>query len=187
MAKIDRKLNIVFEVETAAGATAHICSTPVNEMVFDKFCLIMAKAYGMLIREGTVVVTGPRIAARIVKKIAEQEGTWEGADGVQLGLHQEIRRLTQVMYAGKGGWETLPLDDAQRMGILDSEACADVENQLMFFTLASWMARGKPYVMLMADLKTYWELQQTSLPPMEYLASLRTSTKVESSSAKVAA
>lgn len=186
MARIDKRLNITFETETADGATAYVYSTPINEMIFDKFCIILAKAYGMIIREGLGIAAGPRVASRIVKKIAMDEGTWDGTDGVNLGLLQELRRLTQIMFVGKNGWDLMTLDDAQKAGVLDTESVSDVENQLMFFTLASWMIRGKQYLLLMEELRRFWGMRSTQLQPMDYLASLRTSTTQESSSVKEA-
>jgi hypothetical protein len=57
-------------------------------------------------------MSGPRVAAMILKDKAIELGVWDGPEGVERGLIQEIRRLANVFVPTDKGWETIPINEA---------------------------------------------------------------------------
>jgi hypothetical protein len=93
-------------------------------------------------------------------------------------LLTEIWRLSNVMMLSKKGWETLPLHDAIDRQMLDSDAIAEVQNTLCFFTVASWFHSMKERIDLYTLMNGYGA-QTTASDCTEYMSSLRTSTPAE--------
>ena len=107
----------------------------------------------------------------------------EGDSGAS-ALLSELRRLTSVVIPGPSGWEAVPIEGALASGRLAEDDWADAEASIVFFTC---VLSGTPR----RDLKgmQQWAAsllggQTTSSPPMEWAASLRTSTEDEPTEAK---
>src|ERR1017187_2795821 len=112
--EISKSLNLVCPVETEGG-TIYIHSTPIRKETFKEYFLILSKTLNQLYAEGVSQITGPRIAALMLKKIAEEDGTWETVGkriGIKDGLMNEIKRLSNVVLATEQGWKTIPVADA---------------------------------------------------------------------------
>src|ERR1017187_5798377 len=137
--QIDKNLNLVIPVERADGSVAHVFSTPIGRMVFEKYYMVIARTYNTIYNGGLGIMSGPRVAAMVLKEIAISIDAWDGQEGVERGLMQEIRRLTTVLALGENGWEPLPIHEAIAKGILDEDDVSEVENALVFFTVAFHM------------------------------------------------
>ena len=180
MARIDSKLNIVVPLPRDSG-TIYIHSTPLSREVFETYYMVIAKSFSALFAENLNVVSGPRVAALVVKTIAKQMGVWEGAGGVQGGLFAEIRRLTNVlMPTEKNGLESFPFQALIDKKILDEDEIAEVESLIVFFILNSAMHRKQYLPRILEGMCDLWAIQTTQLNATEYLASLRTSTEAGS-------
>src|SRR5215469_15371938 len=124
--RFDRRLNLVIPVDTTAGEV-QVFSTPIGRPTFERYYRVLARAWSVVATMGGVA-SGPRVAAMELRQTAIDVGTWDdvGSDvGVQRGLLEEIRRLTNVLVPRSrddgGGWEMIPLMDAVRAGTLDEE------------------------------------------------------------------
>lgn len=183
--KLDKKLNLVIPVETAESEI-FVHSTLISRDIFEKYAFILSKTLSVLYEEGLTVFAGPRIAAMMLKKLAVEAAVWEGPDGVENGLMNEIRRLTNVVMPSEEGWKTTPYYEAVKGNLVDQEARDEIEGNIVFFTCVSVMHRRKEVPGLLAGMNEVWDTQNTSLNCTEWANSLPTSIEEESSGETVA-
>jgi hypothetical protein len=178
--KLDRKLNIVLDVETEAG-TIHVHSVPISREVFEDNFLVISRAFTAVYTNGLGPVTGPRVAALLLKQEAQTLNAWERT---QQSLMAEIYRLTNVIAPGENGWETMPFDIAKKRGILNPDTAAEVENCIVYFTCASSIHLRAEMAVALDGLRTLWGAQTTSSNVTEFMRSLPTSTPEENTGEK---
>jgi hypothetical protein len=171
MTTIDKKLNLVVPV---AGGWVH--AVPISYAIFEKYFLPISKAFAQVYSEGLGTLAGPRVAHLLLKKIAIEDQVWEGIEGVENGLMNEIIRLSNFISPGDHGWGTLPLYEAIRQQKLDEEEVSEVLNALVFFTLTSLMHKKDERARTFAGVMHFWRAQTTLLDSTAFLASLPTST-----------
>lgn len=173
---LNRKLNLVLSVDTEKGP-AHIHSCPIAREVFEDNFLVISRAFTAVYTNGLGPVTGPRVAALLLKEEAKKLGVWERT---QQSLLAEIYRLTNVVAPGDSGWETMPFDVAKKRGVLDDDAAAEVENCIVYFICASSIHLRAEMAVAMEGLNTLWSAQTTLSNVTEYMHSLPTLTAEES-------
>jgi hypothetical protein len=172
---LNRKLNLVLSVDTDKGPV-HIHSCPIGREVFEDNFLPISRAFTAVYTNGLGPVTGPRVAALLLKQESKTLGVWERT---QQSLLAEIYRLTNVIAPEENGWETMPFDVAKKRGILNEDAAAEVENCIVYFTCASSIHLRAELAVALEGLNTLWNAQTTLLNCTEYMRSLRTSTVEE--------
>lgn len=183
--KLDKKLNFIVPIEEADGTKRYVHSAPVGEAVFDKFFMTIGQAFNEIYGGGLGMLAGPRVAAKLIRRIAERTETLDGPDGVEAGFFGNIRRLSSyVAPRGDGSWEPIPLDEALAKGLLSAEDASEVENALAFFTVASCMHRRSELPTILEVVSRIWDAQTSSSNSTEFSASLRTSTAPENTGAK---
>ena len=184
--RINRKLNIVFPVDTEEHGTIHVHSTPISREVFERHFLVISKTFAALYAEGLTVLAGPRVAAMMLRRVAENtargdgSNEWNAVDGIERALMPEMRRLTNVLIPTPAGYEVLPYQEVVSRKMLDPDDVSEVEGVLAFFTVASSMHRADALVGILAGLNSLWAVQTTSQSCTEYRDSLLTSTQEES-------
>ena len=185
--RLNRKLHLVIPVEQGP-VTAFVHSTPIGGDVFDTFFLPISKAFAAIYQEGLSVVSGPRVAAKMLKAVSTNLGIWDSdskdperiAMTVKGGLITEIHRLTNVFVpTTERGWSMMPLDDAIRAGALDAEDVEEVENAVVFFTLGWLMHKRSDRQAVLEGAASLWGAQVTSSDCTEFSDSLRTSTAAD--------
>jgi hypothetical protein len=176
MIRINRHLNLVIPVTLADGAQVFVHSTPISSDVFDTFFMPIAKTFAAIYSEGLGIVAGPRIADKMLRKVSQDLGVWEGSTGVQNGLIAEMHRLTNVLAAGKKGWEMWPFDEAKTKGLIDKDDAAEIEAALCFFTVTSAMHRKADLHEILGGAMKLWGAQIEPLSCTEYMNSLPMST-----------
>lgn len=175
--KIDKQLNLVLPVYTEEKVTAYVHSAPIGRPVFERHFRLISRAFNEIFSQGHGIMGGPRIAALLIKTIATEQGNWEGTDGVERTLIEEIRRLTNVVSPDTTGrWETLPLMEALNSGVISEDDFHEIENALSFFTVGSHMLHKTEIRGVMASALGIWSAQLTSLNTTEFMNSLQTST-----------
>ncbi len=172
---LNRKLNIVLSVETEKGPV-HIHSTPIGREVFEDNYLVISRAFTQVYTHGLGPVTGPRVAALLLRDEAKKLGVWEHT---QQSLMAEIYRLTNVIAPSENGWEQFPFNVAKARGIMDADTAAEVENCLVYFTCASSVHLRAELTVALEGLSTLWGAQTTSSNVTEYQRSLPTWTPEE--------
>jgi hypothetical protein len=178
--RIDKRLNLVIPVERADGFKVFVHATPVSSDLFEVYWEPVSKAFANIYSGGYSVVAGPRIAAKMLRKVSTEMGVWEGQNGVQQGLVAEIHRLTNVFAPGKRGWEMVPFDEAKKTH-LDSDEASEIEGALCFFTVASLTHRKADLPAVLAGAADLWGAQTTLLGCTEFMNSLPTSIETENS------
>lgn len=185
-ATISRRLNIVLPpVETEKGLL-YIHSQPVGRSVFDACYRPMARAMSTLISDGIGPITGPSVA--MLQLLSEADLMGDG-DKVRNLLMSEIRRLTNCALVGgdkPGSDNQLPYAVACQQKLLDEDQQSEVENILVYFTLASWVRipAGLSSGMGLEGLQQLWNVQISSSTLTEYMRSLPTSTPDENTGEK---
>lgn len=177
--RIDAKLNIVVEIETSDGSI-FVHSTPISNDVFEKYFLVISKTFAALISQGLSFVSGPRVAALMLKKVATDMGVWDGVDGVQNGLMAEIRRSSNVMFPTPAGWQMIPYHTAIEREMLDAQDVNECDGIIAFFICASAMSR-RSEIGPVLDQMVMWGARSTSFNCLAYRDSLPTSTPAETS------
>lgn len=178
--KLNRKLNLVLTLESDNG-NVYIHSTPIGREVFEDNFLVISRAFTSVYTNGLGPVTGPRVAALLLKQEANALGVWEKT---QQSLMAEMYRLTSVILPGENGWETMPFDIARKRGIIDNDVASEVENSLVYFTCASSIHLKTELTVALEGLSTLWGAQTTSSNATEYMNSLPTLTQEENTGEK---
>jgi hypothetical protein len=177
--KINSKLNIVIEVEGEAG-TFFVHSTPLSREVYERYFIIISQTFAKIISGGMSVISGPSIAALMLRKVAQDMNAWEGDDGVKNGLFAEMRRISNVVLPGPSGWQTMPLQSAINRQALSEDDVAEVEGIIAFFICTSAISRKNDLPPILDRLEA-WGARATLLNCTEYAASLPISTPAETS------
>lgn len=178
--KIDRNLSLVMQVQTAKNGLVYIHSASIGRSVFEQFYLELGKVFSQCfdsVNQAHLALSAPQLAYPALKSIATKAGNWDGAGGVKFGLINEIIRLTNVVFAGENGWESLPFDVAVKREILDEDEEAEALSSLVFFTAISKVAPKdlKNSFLEMAGSLRNWEL--TSSDFMVFMNGLPILTK----------
>jgi len=186
--KIDRNLNLVMQVQTEKNGLIYIHSSSISRSVFEQFYLELGKVFSQCfdsVNQAHLALSAPQLAYPALKSIAQKAGNWDGAGGVKFGLINEIIRLTNVVFAGENGWESIPLDTAVKREILDEDEEAETLSSLVFFTAISKVAPKdlKNSFLEMAGSLRNWEL--TSLDATAFMNGLPILTKKGSTGKKV--
>jgi len=168
--RIDKRLNLVTEVQTENGSV-FVHSAPISREVFEKYFLVISKTFAAIIAEGLSFVSGPRVAALMLKKVASDSGVWEGNDGVNKGLMAEIRRLSNVSMPSENGWKSVPFQDVIDKGLMDEADIAEVEGLVAFFICASAMSR-RIEIRSVLERMSVWGSSITLLNSTEFADSL---------------
>ena len=172
---LNRKLNLVLSVDTDTGPI-HIHSTPIGREVFEDNFLVISRAFTQVYTHGLGPVTGPRVAALLLRDEAKKLGVWERT---QQSLMAEVYRLTNVVAPTENGWETFPFDVAKKRGLLDDDMAAEVENCIVYFICASSIHLRAELAVATEGLSTLWNARTTSSNVTEYMRSLQISTPTE--------
>jgi len=180
--KIDKRLNIVIPIERG-----HVHSMPISRAIFDKYFLTISKTFATIYAEGLGFMAGPRVAALLLKKVAQDCGEWDGEEGVANGLMNEIVRLSNVVIQDDGIWKTIPLHNAIDKDVLNEEERSEVINALVFFTCASSMHKRTDLSAVLSGMGSIWGGQTTLSDSTEFAASLPISTPEDSTGQKATA
>lgn len=176
--RIDKRLNLVMPLQTEIG-TIFVHSCPIRREIFEKYFLIISKTFAAIYSEGLNIIAGPRIALLMLKQIAINSNAWEGADGVESGLLNEIRRITNVLLPTGNGWSVSMYSDAIAKGLFTQDEMDEIEGEIVFFICASAIHRKADLSTVLDGLKSLWGAQTTPLNCSEYRTSLPTSTVIE--------
>jgi len=182
--RIDERLNLIIPVDRLAGGTAYIHANPIGRDVFETYWLTLAKTFAAIWQEGLNEIAGPKVAALMLRHIAEQNKTWDGPAGVSLGLMGEIRRLTNVVAPGGArGWDIVPLDQAVTMKLIDIEDVPEIEGVLVFFSVTWHLNRQSERLPIMDVVAKRLDASMSSQTLSAFVNSLPTSIATGSTGA----
>lgn len=179
---IDKKFNLVIPIDREDGKI-YVHSIPISREIFERHFLVFSKTFAAIYGEGLGFLGGPRIAALLLRKVATDMGLLED---IEKSLIPEINRLTCVLAPGPNGWQNYPWAQALAAGIIDDDDKSEVENAITFFIVASAMHKKTQRKEILEGATEIWGGLITLLAPMEFVASLTTSTEIEPSMPKAA-
>jgi len=182
--KINKRLNVVIPIERAEGGEAYVHCTPISAEVFNLYWEPLSLTFTRIYAGGHGILSGPRIADRMLKKVAQELDVWGGEAGVERGLLNEIRQRANLLVCGEKGWELLPFADAVRSRKLEGEDAEEVEAAITFFTVVSCMHRRNQQHEILDGAMKLWGARVEPLSCTEFLSSLRTSMPDGSSGAR---
>jgi len=188
--RINKRLHLVIPVTREDGTVLYAHSTPISEEIFDAHFLVIAKTFSAIYAEGLGPLAGPRVADKILRRVARNLGEWDKSDGTPgpaQGLVAEMRRLTNVLAPGAKGWEMRQFEEALSAQLIDATDASEIEAALTFFTVASAMHRRVDLKEILEAAAGLWGARIEYLNCTEYLNSLRTSTEAASTGATTAA
>jgi hypothetical protein len=187
---VDRKMNLVVPVENADGSKTYVHSMPIARETFERYHLAISKTFAAIYHENLGPTAGPRVAALMLRSIAEKMGAWEygkdGTPGVEAGLMSEIRRLSNVIALTPSGWAPIPLQEALDKNLISEDDKSEVENAIVFFIVASAMHLKREIAAILNGVAEIWDAQITLLSVSEFARSLPTSKGIEDSGKKAA-
>lgn len=131
--KIDRRLNIVIEVERAAGGSIHVHSVPVPKEVYDSHWEVMHHSLNTMYMERYLPPMCVRVGMRYLLKSATALGV---RDAVEKDFLPHIWRQTSII-TNRG---VVPFDVAIASNdVLDPDDAQEVKEYLAYFISASWV------------------------------------------------
>ena len=174
--KINDQLNLVLPVRRADGRTFWVHSMPISAEVFANFYDPIARVFNKLYGGGIGIIAGPKIAYFALRDLCTQAGTWDGVNGIENTLCNEVWRLTNVLLPGANGWDMFPFSDVIRKNMMTAREIQEVKNILIFFIVNFSM--HSPQVMrgIMMFSQNTWEARVTSLNCTEFKNSSEIST-----------
>ncbi|MHB8388152.1 MAG: hypothetical protein ACYDBH_01065 [Acidobacteriaceae bacterium] len=183
--KIDDKYRIVIPIgrDSAGNAILNVYSTPISREVFEANYRILSATHAALLTPG--LAKAAMIAPRIASLRLRDEGARDAADRGEEGdsgasaLLAEIKRLTLLLTYDNTGWNMFPVDAAIAQGVIDGEDWREVESALVFFTCSFYMVHRRDRKVIMETIAEILRGSITSFEPMEYAASLQTSTQTK--------
>ncbi len=173
--KISNDLSLIIPLERTSGKL-YVYSKPVSWEVFEMYHRVLGATYEALTSDGLNLVVCLATARMALKDAAVALNRWEGADGVQNGFLNELRRTTMINYPTDAGWEEMMLSDAVRRGIVDDDDQRDIENALVFFTLCYRMFTKDRRLKMLNAMALVGGFQLSSWSGMDFRDSLTTST-----------
>ena len=179
MIRVDEKLNVVISVADDDGQPGlYVYSAPISREVFEANFRALSLTYAEITaRDSSYLPIGIRCASLTLKDVAAAEAARKGrqGDGGAAALLAEIKRLTTILAPSQGGWDTLPVPEAIRAGVLTDEEWSEVESAIVFFTGAYWLAPSRRRKEVVTALCSMLGWQATSSLPLEFVAGLPTS------------
>jgi hypothetical protein len=167
---INKKLNLVLPLEVD-DKKMWVHSTPISREVFEANYLLFVKTLSNLYFNGVGPGMAPRVAAMALKDMAKEIST---ETDVTVPVIQEIYRLTFVLMVDPAvnKWAAKPFLEIKMKNLLDEETIREVENALVYFTVASAVHLKSELPTIMVGLNSIWGAQTTSLSVMDYCNSL---------------
>jgi hypothetical protein len=167
---INKKLNLVIPLEVD-DKKMWVHSTPISREVFEANYLLFVKTLSNLYFNGIGPGMAPRVAGLALKDMAKEINS--EAD-VTVPVIQEIYRLTYVLMVdpSTNKWTSKPFVEIKMKNLIDDETLREVENALVYFTVASAIHLKSELPTIMVGLSSIWGAQTTSLNAMDYCNSL---------------
>jgi hypothetical protein len=174
---INRKLNLVIPIEEEGIVKVWFHCSPLSREVFESNYLLLVKTLSNLYGNGVGPVMAVRVARLALKDTAKEINDQQD---ISINLINEIHRLTMILMPNPvGKWESIPYDVVRNRKLLDEDTLSEVENALVYFTVASAVHLRNELPMVYQGLFQIWNAQTTSFNVTDYLNSLPTLTPTE--------
>lgn len=166
------------------GLTAY--HTPISRAIYEMHYGVINAVKAALSRKGIhyQMGSGPRIANLVLKDEGEKDAVeresfdanGRAVDDRTSALLSEIKRLTTLLIPSANGYDMVPVDAAISQGKIDAEDWSELEAAIVFFTCHAVTTRKANRASIAKATASVLNGSITSSAPMEYAASLQTST-----------
>jgi hypothetical protein len=190
--RIDKQLNLIISLFNDDGdpdakpprpysLRAKVHSASISTETYHAHFEIIGQVFTKIHTDRYHSISAPKVAYRLLQKIAVANGIWEsdprkGLVGVKEGLVGEIHRLTNILAPTEKGWRDLMYEEALEEGVLSPEEAEEVDSMLVFFTVGSRMYPRLHAKRILNDAMSLQDAQVEYLSFMEFKASPPTST-----------
>ena len=167
----------------------HAYHVPISKAVYEANFRVLAATRSALASKGQhyLMGSGPRVASLTLKDEGRKDAATRGminedgkiVDEETPALLAEIKRLTNILCATQNGWDLLPVDVAIQQGKIDEEDWEEAQSAIVFFTCHVSMAKKSGLTKASELMASLVSGSTTSLPPMEFAASLQKLTPAE--------
>lgn len=168
------------ETILVSEALAWAYSAPISTEVFQANYRIIAETNSRIWGKGLkyAATAGARIAALTLLDVAKADAEEYGVEDAGPAFLAEVKRLTTILAPAEGGsgFLPIPVDLAIQRKVIEQVDWDEVESTIVFFTVGYAMSKR-------AKREEFCELiasriggSTTSCTPMEFAASLQTST-----------
>lgn len=175
----DLKLVLPLRVDDKGDAALYAYHTPISREVYDaNFRLLGDTKTAIMGDSARHAFMAKADACLYLRDAGRALALARGAEGDAgaTALLADIRRLTTILAPGAQGWDMLPVEVALQRGVIDADDWADAEAEAVFFTVwAAGVGRKDRAAQMTLGAQLIGGLT-TSLPAMEWVASLPTST-----------
>lgn len=182
--RIDKRLNLIIPVQRDDASEIFVHSSPITAQTFDLYFEVISATWNRLMTGGHFL-TGPLIADKMLRKVAQEMGVWDTDGGVEHGLVAAIHQRTNVLTPGTKGWDLLPLDQSKKA--LSDEDAAKIEAAITFFTVASALLPPSTLQERIGGIVKMWGARLDFCSCTELRSSLQTLTAAASSGVTVTA
>lgn len=169
---INEALNLVVPLSDDRG---HVHCPPLSRDAFEQCWKLFARTWSVIENERLGITAGAAVAALALKDNAEQGDSHDMEK--YHAVMAEIRRNATFIGATSEGFTPVPLATAEKKGWMHEEDRYDVENSLVFFTVASALLPTSRKAMTFHYLTLLRGGEASSLTATQYLDSLQNSTK----------
>src|SRR4051812_2447955 len=121
--KIDRRLNLVIEVEASVGVL-HVHSMPIAQATYEMYYRVLNRAMTQIYSDGLSVAMGTRVGMYALLDVARQISV-DQLKLVEEGLLPELWRLSNVGMLTPSGWTPIPLVKAIADDLINNEDAKD--------------------------------------------------------------
>lgn len=183
--QINSALNFVIPIRVAEDgeALAWAYHTPISSEIFQANYRVIAETNARIWGKGLkyAATAGARIAALTLRDVSKADAEEYGIDDLGPSLLAEVKRLTIVLAPSGAGFQPLPVDLAIQRKVIEQADWDEVEAAIVFFTVGYAMSKRAARADFCELISSRIGGSITSLPPMEFAASLAISTPEETS------
>lgn len=139
--RLDDSLNIVIPIyrddDPEADPCAWVHSTPIARSVYDSNYRVLCR----MMADMPAIGGNVSVAMNCLMDAAVRLDPKDGRRNAE-ALLNEIKRLSEISFAGPSGWDRMPLDDAEAQGKIDPEDMREVMSTVVFFS-AAWHTQAR--------------------------------------------
>jgi hypothetical protein len=177
---LDKRLNLVLEVERDDKSIVYVHSIPISRQMWKTHYTFISMAINSMYTDGFPPATCARVCYHRMLELAEQNRDRFGDLGRT--LFAEMWRLTNVLVPTDQGYEDIPFYNLIKGDKeLDADNVEEIQNFICFFMAASWVhglnkKEREAFQLLMTK---GFGVQITALPLTEFKNSIPTSKSEE--------
>jgi hypothetical protein len=157
----------------------HISISP--EVLTANYTILVAANAKTWQRGGDFAAASATTANIALLDAAKAEAELRGTESLGPAFLAELKRLTYILSPGDNGYEQLPVDIALGKNVISKDDWSEAEAFLCFFTLGFFALPRAARRDRCTRIASALNGSITSLPPLEWLASLRQSTQAKDS------